>query len=323
MEKIFIVSEAKESGYRESIGSIEETLHLCLHQDCDGDCVNTIFLDGDDGSFFDRLDGYLDKGTGRAVFFPVLTEGERINDLIGKAMERFPGVEFRSSGSEDFLGIIRQLRNETLMPEEIEKRSFAILSEEAELNALSHEEQAVIKRVVHATADFGFIRNIALHRDAIEHGITMIREGKDILTDIEMVRTGVNGRTLKRFGGRVICGLSGLDAERYSVPGQTRSETAIELMFKENTNIGIVAVGNAPTALLKVIEILNRNGSDAAFPLVIGVPVGFVKALESKILLSLQRFPFITNISRKGGTPVAVAVVNALLKLADERGDKH
>ena len=95
----------------------------------------------------------------------------------------------------------------------------------------------------------------------------------------------------------------------------------IESALKENNNIGIIAIGNAPTALLKVIEILNnlslvtRHSS-----LVIGVPVGFVKALESKALLSTQNFPFITNLSRKGGSPIAAAIVNALLKIA-EGGD--
>jgi len=91
-------------------------------------------------------------------------------------------------------------------------------------------------------------------------------------------------------------------------------------MLKENENIGIIAIGNAPTALLKVIDIfLNSNLLTLNSKLVVGVPVGFVKALESKALLAQQSFPFITNLSRKGGTPVAVAIVNALLKMAGER----
>ena len=101
---------------------------------------------------------------------------------------------------------------------------------------------------------------------------------------------------------------------------QTRTEAGIEMALKENDNIGIVAIGNAPTALLKAIEILSDHAGKGGFtPLLVGVPVGFVKALESKSLLATQQFPFITNLSRKGGTPVAVAIVNALLKMAAER----
>jgi precorrin-8X/cobalt-precorrin-8 methylmutase len=100
---------------------------------------------------------------------------------------------------------------------------------------------------------------------------------------------------------------------------KTRAETGIESALKENSNIGIIAIGNAPTALLRTIEIMNSQPSTLnSHPVVIGVPVGFVKALESKSLLAAQNFPFITNLSRKGGTPVAVAIVNALLKMAEE-----
>lgn len=100
---------------------------------------------------------------------------------------------------------------------------------------------------------------------------------------------------------------------------KTRAESGIESALKENSNIGIIAIGNAPTALLKTIELLNSQPSPLnSQPVVVGVPVGFVKALESKSLLAAQDFPFITNLSRKGGTPVAVAIVNALLKMAEE-----
>lgn len=97
----------------------------------------------------------------------------------------------------------------------------------------------------------------------------------------------------------------------------TKAEIGMESALRENSNIGIIAIGNAPTALLKVIELFNSLAFAARqLPLVVGVPVGFVKAVESKALLSSQQFPFITALGRKGGTPAAVAIVNALLKMA-------
>ena len=101
---------------------------------------------------------------------------------------------------------------------------------------------------------------------------------------------------------------------------KTRAERGIEKVLLEQKNIGIIAIGNAPTALLKVIELFNAPAfAGRPLPLVVGVPVGFVKAVESKALLAAQQFPFITALGRKGGTPAAVAIVNALLKMAGEK----
>jgi precorrin-8X/cobalt-precorrin-8 methylmutase len=131
------------------------------------------------------------------------------------------------------------------------------------------------------------------------------------------VRAGINKRLLDKWGGKVICNITDEKVVKISEEtGRTRSEIAMEKGIDEN--IGIIAIGNAPTALLKIIELFNSPLAPRLLPLVVGVPVGFVKALESKALLSTQKFPFITNLSRKGGTPVAVAIVNALLKMAAE-----
>ncbi|MBA4349303.1 MAG: precorrin-8X methylmutase [Thermodesulfovibrio sp.] len=211
-------------------------------------------------------------------------------------------------------------------PEEIEKRSFQILSEEIDLSNVQAEHLPVIKRVIHATADFEFRKTLVFHPDAIKTGIDAIRSGKDILTDVEMVKAGINKRLLEKWGGKVICKIpsasGGTKDIRQKAESRTRAERGIESGLKENNNIGIIAIGNAPTALLKVIEIFNNSKSEISNLksqiLVIGVPVGFVKAFESKALLSKQSFPFITNLSRKGGTSVAVAIINALLKMAGE-----
>jgi len=197
---------------------------------------------------------------------------------------------------------------------DIEKRSFEIISEEVDLSDVPKKYLPIVKRVIHATADFEFKKTLVFHADAIKTGIQAIQSGKDILTDIEMVKTGINKKLLEKWGGKVICNIPARDR---TSGNKTRAERGIESALKEDSNIGILAIGNAPTALLKTIELL--NSSFACLPiLVVGVPVGFVNALESKTLLAAQKFPFITNLSRKGGTPVAVAIVNALLQMAGD-----
>ncbi|HDH34161.1 MAG TPA: precorrin-8X methylmutase [Nitrospirae bacterium] len=208
-----------------------------------------------------------------------------------------------------------------LRPQEIEDRSFEIIEDEADLTDVPDEQKPIIKRVIHTTADFEFKNSLTFHPDAVRAGIAALKAGKDILTDVEMVKTGINKKLLDKWGGKVICNINaGEQVSEYT----TRSEAGIEKALKENDNIGMVAIGNAPTALLKTIELLNGKGVSPyaptdGTPLVIGVPVGFVKAIESKALLAKQEFPFITNISRKGGSPVAAAIVNALLKIAAEK----
>ncbi|MBI5101067.1 MAG: precorrin-8X methylmutase [Nitrospirae bacterium] len=220
--------------------------------------------------------------------------------------------------------VIERIKNVRFnVPLDIEKRSFEIISEETDLSGLTSEQAPIVKRVIHSTADFEFKNNLVFHPDAVRAGVEAIRAGRDILTDIEMVRAGINKKLLDQWGGRVICGITDDEVVKISeTTGRTRSEIAMEMGLTDN--IGIVAIGNAPTALLKVIEILTGEGVSQyaptnSMPLIVGVPVGFVKALESKALLAAQNFPFITNLSRKGGTPVAVAIVNALLKMAAEK----
>jgi precorrin-8X/cobalt-precorrin-8 methylmutase len=175
--------------------------------------------------------------------------------------------------------------------------------------------------VIHATADFDFRDSLAFHPDAVAAGLAAIKEGKDILTDVEMVRTGINKKWIAPFGGKVVCSINAECGARNAESRdatRTRAEMGIENALRENRNIGIIAIGNAPTALLRTIELLKYSWTPALgpLPLVVGVPVGFVKAVESKDLLAKQQFPFITAQGRKGGTPVAVAIVNALLKIA-------
>ena len=198
-------------------------------------------------------------------------------------------------------------------PLEIEGESFRIIEEQLGPTDFTPEEFAVVRRCIHATGDFSFADNMRFSQGAIAAGLAAIRAGKNILVDVNMAASGISAGLLKKFGGRVICRIGEPETVMRAKEGQkTRSEVAMERAA--NDNIGIVAIGNAPTALLKVMEL--REKGIFLPDLVIGVPVGFVNAAESKELLHRQSYPFITALGRKGGTPVAVAAVNALLRLA-------
>ncbi|NIA05918.1 MAG: precorrin-8X methylmutase [Proteobacteria bacterium] len=203
----------------------------------------------------------------------------------------------------------------SVKPGEIEAESFRIIEQELGDHAFDPQTFAVVRRVIHATGDFGFADHLRFGNQAVRAGIAAIRAGRNILTDVNMVAAGINKTALAAFGGRVICKLADPGvAAAAAESGRTRSEVAIEQGLAEN--IGIVAIGNAPTALLKVMELIGRS---AAGPdLVVGVPVGFVNAAESKEILSRQDYPLITVLGRKGGSPVAAAIVNALSRLARE-----
>lgn len=195
-----------------------------------------------------------------------------------------------------------------LKGEEIEKKSMEIIEKEIDLSLFSKEEKEIIKRVIHATADFEYKDTMIFHRDAIPQALKALKNEKDILVDVKMVEAGISQKYLG--SSKVICYLS--EVKEFET---TRTEKAIELALQKEPNIGIIAVGNSPTALLKTIEVLKQKNEKKI--VVIGMPVGFVKALESKILLSKQDFPFITNISRKGGSPATCAVINALLRMKE------
>ncbi len=208
----------------------------------------------------------------------------------------------------------RQIKK--IKPLGIEAESFRIIESELgpeKREKFSSEEFALVRRCIHATGDFSFADTIRFSRDAIAAGLAAIRAGKNILVDVNMAAGGISTGLLTKFGGRVICRIGEPDTVmRAKEEEKTRSEVAMERAI--NDNIGIVAIGNAPTALLKVMEL--REKGLFSPDLVIGVPVGFVNAAESKEILSAQPYAFMTALGRKGGTPVAVAAVNALLRLA-------
>jgi precorrin-8X/cobalt-precorrin-8 methylmutase len=197
-------------------------------------------------------------------------------------------------------------------PEEIEAESFRIIERELGPTRFTPAEFSLVRRIIHATGDFSFAENLRFHPEAVRAGVHAIRSGRNILVDVNMAASGISARLLAPFGGRVICRVAEPEtAAMARANGTTRSEAA--MVRATGDNIGIVAVGNAPTALLKVMELIEQGL--LAPDLVIGVPVGFVNAAESKDLLAEKPYPFLTALGRKGGTPVAVAAVNALLRL--------
>lgn len=199
-------------------------------------------------------------------------------------------------------------------PLEIEAESFRIIASEIGPTQFTSEQFAVVQRCIHATGDFSFAENMRFHPQAIKAALKSLSAGKNILVDVNMAASGISRALLTKFGSKVICRVAEqATVERAALAQMTRSEAAIERAARDN--IGIVAVGNAPTALLKTMELIEQD--IFAPDLVIGVPVGFVNALESKAILVSKPYPFITSLGRKGGTPVAVAAVNALLRLAD------
>jgi len=203
-----------------------------------------------------------------------------------------------------------------ILPKDIERESFRIIKQEFGPTDLDEKTFKVIQRVIHATGDFSFKDNMRFSPGAIENGIKAIREGRDILTDVTMVAAGISKAMLAKWGGKVICRVADPEvAARAKAENKTRSEVAIESALQPN--IGIVAMGNAPTALIKTIKSLAEQPL-AEVPLVVGVPVGFVNAAESKDLLIEQNSCYITSLGRKGGSPVAAAIVNALIRLAAE-----
>ncbi|MGG3209323.1 precorrin-8X methylmutase [Geobacillus stearothermophilus] len=206
-------------------------------------------------------------------------------------------------------------RPATVQPEQIEARSFQIIDEEIGEHSFTEEQYRIVQRVIHASADFELGKTLLFHPDAIRSGIDAIRSGKLVVADVQMVQAGVNQARLAKFGSAVRVYISDEDviaeAKRLNT---TRAIVAMRKAVKEAEG-GIFAIGNAPTALLELIRLIKEG--EARPGLVIGLPVGFVSAAESKEELAKLDVPFITNRGRKGGSTVTVAALNALSLLAE------
>jgi precorrin-8X/cobalt-precorrin-8 methylmutase len=203
-----------------------------------------------------------------------------------------------------------------MKPHEIEQLSFQIIDSEAGDHGFGSDQWPVVRRVIHTSADFEWQQMIRLHPQAIVAGVAAIRSGCAIITDTNMARVGIRQRDLVRFGCTVNCYMTDERvAETAACKGITRANAAVDVAAPMLSG-GIYVVGNAPTALLRLIDLINQGTVRPA--LVVGLPVGFVKAAESKALLLAGEVPYITNVGRKGGSNVAAAVVNAMIIMAGE-----
>jgi precorrin-8X/cobalt-precorrin-8 methylmutase len=201
-----------------------------------------------------------------------------------------------------------------MKPDEIEKLSFEIIDREAGRHHFSAQQWEIVRRMIHTSADFDYMQTVHFHKDAIEAGLEAIRSGRQIITDTNMARVGIRKTELSQYGVQVNCLMNETSIhERARAAGGTRAKAAVEAAV-EAMQDGIYVVGNAPTALLRLVELIKSGEARPA--LVIGMPVGFVNAAESKAALRELDYPFISNQGRKGGSNVAASVVNALAILA-------
>lgn len=202
---------------------------------------------------------------------------------------------------------------EYVLPGEIEKRSFQIIQQELEQMhiTLNPVEELVTKRVIHTSADFEYATTMTYSDDAVEIAKKLIRDGADIVTDTNMTKAGINKARLAKYGGQVHCFMADEDV---ASEAKKRQVTRATVSMERASQIGkpvIFAIGNAPTALISLYELMQQEIFRPEF--VIGVPVGFVNVEAAKELFLNSDVPFIINRGRKGGSNIAAAICNALI----------
>lgn len=199
---------------------------------------------------------------------------------------------------------------ENVLPQDIEKRSFEIIESELE-KPLPKETELIVKRCIHTSADFDYAQNLCFSKGVVDKAIEALKAGTDIVTDTQMAKAGINKKSLSRFGGEVYCFMSdediALDAKKN---GTTRAVASMNKAAALGKPL-IFAIGNAPTALIRLYELIEDKKLSPA--LIIGVPVGFVNVVQSKELIMQSPVPYIVAKGRKGGSNIAACIVNALL----------
>ena len=214
---------------------------------------------------------------------------------------------------------MREIRLQRVAPAEIEKRSMEIIASEMPENSFTDEQLPIVRRCVHTSADFDYVKNLRFTPDAVQAGLEAIRGGCTIVTDTQMAWSGVNKRVLEHFGGQAVCFMSDPEvAEEAKSRGETRATVSMERAARLQGPV-ILAVGNAPTALVRACQLMDEGRFSPA--LVIGAPVGFVNVVESKELLCSMDCAYIAAMGRKGGSNIAAAICNALLYMAS--GDRR
>lgn len=202
---------------------------------------------------------------------------------------------------------------EYVRPQDIEKRSFAIITKELEEQGivLPKDQEPVTKRAIHTSADFEYAKTMTYSENAVEIAKNLIRNGADIVTDTNMALAGVNKKELAKYGGEAHCFMADEEVARIAKErGVTRATVSMEKAAQIEKPV-IFAIGNAPTALIELYEMIQNHTYRPAF--IIGVPVGFVNVEAAKELIRKTDIPYIINRGRKGGSNVAAAICNALL----------
>ncbi|MBF8983570.1 precorrin-8X methylmutase [Lutibacter sp. B2] len=203
------------------------------------------------------------------------------------------------------------MSNYVKIPHLIEEKSFEIITEELGKKVFPEEIGKIVKRVIHTTADFEYADITIISPEAIESAKKAIKAGANIITDTNMSRSGINKKRLAEYGGEVYCYIADEDvAKAAKEKGTTRAMAAMDKAI-EGENNKIFVIGNAPTALFKLKEFIEKGKVKPA--LVVGVPVGFVGAAESKEEFEKLNVPYIITRGRKGGSTVAAAIINAIL----------
>jgi precorrin-8X/cobalt-precorrin-8 methylmutase len=204
-----------------------------------------------------------------------------------------------------------------MKPHEIEAKSFAIIDAEAGPHNFAPDEWKIVRRMIHTTADFEYMQMVRISNNAVAAGVNAIQNGCIVITDTNMAKTGIRKDLLAGFGSRCECLMADPRvAEQATERGVTRARVAVEKAAQIMEN-GIYVVGNAPTALLHLLDMINNKAANPA--LVVGLPVGFVNAAESKAALVETKIPYISNVGRKGGSNVAASVINALALIAKDK----
>jgi len=204
-----------------------------------------------------------------------------------------------------------EVKMNNIKPMDIEKRSFEIITEELGDRKLPKENELVIKRVIHTSADFDYVDNLKFSDNAVSRAIEALKKSCDIVTDTQMAKSGINKTVLSSLGGSLHCFMSDEDvANEAKDRGVTRAVVSMEKAARLEKPC-IFAIGNAPTALIRLKELLDEGKINPI--LIIGVPVGFVNVVESKELIMTTNAPYIVAAGRKGGSNVAAAICNAML----------
>lgn len=208
------------------------------------------------------------------------------------------------------------MRQMTTLGRQIEDQSFSIVDSEAGAHSFTSDQWQVVRRVIHATADFEFKELLDFGNDAVTRGVNALRGGCPIVVDVNMIAAGLNTERLTAYGCKVHSHIS--DEDVIATAKAANSTRAIEAMRKAQRlgllDGAVIAIGNAPTALLELARLVRDEGARPA--LVIGVPVGFVSAAESKEVIREADVPYIVARGRKGGSPIGVAIIHALLLLS-------